>query len=337
MTLPPQRASLQGRGKATLRSIGRDAVFSELSYAYPLKLLTPRLHHSETASGVAILYVLSYGGGLVSDDQVHLSVDVGPDSSLVILTQGSTKIFRARGQLDRVRASNPSIFATIPADKEERPAQMHVNTTSQRINVRVTGAGCLFLLPDPVTCFADSSYTQVQTFHVGSGEGSIAVLDWFTSGRMSRGEEWAFARYKSINEIWLGDRRVVRDVMLLEDDTRISGGDGVVQTPAQVTATILAPRPLKDRLAPYSCYATLFLFGPAVSETLSKLRRQYDTIIQFQRTDPPPLIWSLSSIESGGVVRIAAKETESIKLWLKEGLTDLIAHVGAEAYSKIFV
>ncbi len=75
----------------------------------------------------------------------------------------------------------------------------------------------LLLLPDPVTPFSSSSYSQTQTFYLENSHSSAAViLDWFTSGRMARGEEWAFERYRSVNEIWIHGRRVARDVMLLE-------------------------------------------------------------------------------------------------------------------------
>lgn len=72
-----------GVGRIVLDVHGMDAVFTELSYAYPLKLLSPRL----TQPKVAIAYVLSYGGGLVGGDQIDLSVKIEKDSVLVMLTQ----------------------------------------------------------------------------------------------------------------------------------------------------------------------------------------------------------------------------------------------------------
>lgn len=72
-----------GVGRITLDTHGSDAVFSELSYAYPLKLLSPRLHQAK----VAVVYVVSYGGGLVGGDQVEVSAVIKNDAILVILTQ----------------------------------------------------------------------------------------------------------------------------------------------------------------------------------------------------------------------------------------------------------
>lgn len=61
-----------------------NVVFSELSSTYPLKLLSPR-----TLNDVAIVYILTYGGGLVGGDLINLSVAVGSKSTLVLLTQVS--------------------------------------------------------------------------------------------------------------------------------------------------------------------------------------------------------------------------------------------------------
>lgn len=72
-----------GSGRIVLRKHGTEAAFSELSYVYPLKLLSPRLS-PENASAV---YVVSYGGGLVGGDRIQLSVVVDEGAALVILTQ----------------------------------------------------------------------------------------------------------------------------------------------------------------------------------------------------------------------------------------------------------
>jgi urease accessory protein len=72
-----------GRGHIALELHGSEAVFTELSSAYPLKLLSPRTRR------VGLVYLITYGGGLVSGDQVALSVDVGLCANLVLLSQAS--------------------------------------------------------------------------------------------------------------------------------------------------------------------------------------------------------------------------------------------------------
>ncbi len=74
-----------GIGQISLQSHGQEAVFSRLSYSYPLKLLSPKV----AQPNLAVVYVLSYGGGLVGGDHIKLSVNVERHAILVMLTQVS--------------------------------------------------------------------------------------------------------------------------------------------------------------------------------------------------------------------------------------------------------
>jgi urease accessory protein len=76
-----------GCGRIILRAHGSTVVFSELSSTYPLKLLSPRVDED----GVAVVYMLTYGGGLVGGDCVKLAVDVGHLATLVLLSQVLSK------------------------------------------------------------------------------------------------------------------------------------------------------------------------------------------------------------------------------------------------------
>jgi len=71
-----------GHGKISVMVHGGKAVLSELSYTYPLKLLSPRVRDK-----TAIVYLLSYGGGLVGGDQVQLGVIVARDANLLLVSQ----------------------------------------------------------------------------------------------------------------------------------------------------------------------------------------------------------------------------------------------------------
>ncbi|KAG8952031.1 hypothetical protein FRC04_005364 [Tulasnella sp. 424] len=312
MSAPPLRKAIHGRGQATLEAFGRDAVFSVLSFTYPLKLISPKI---TAANPVAIAYVLSYGGGLISGDQIDLNVETRKEATLILLTQGSTKVFPSR-TIDRIRASN--VFA-----RQQEGVNDSSDTTRQSLAANVASGSNLVLLPDPVTCFAGSNYTQVQTFRLDKGA-SLCVLDWYTSGRMSRGEEWVFERYRSVNEIWVDGKRAARDVMLLEE-------------PNGHSVPPLGARTLKARMAPYSCYATLFLVGSAVAPVLSYVEQELRSVTQFQASKPAELIWSFSPLEHGGIVRAAGMETETVKFWLKRVLVPIQSIIGSEAFDKILV
>lgn len=82
-TTPHLQTIESGGGRIVVGSHGSNVVFSELSSTYPLKLLSPRI----AQDGVAVVYILSYGGGLVGGDSVSLAVDVGLGAVLVLLSQ----------------------------------------------------------------------------------------------------------------------------------------------------------------------------------------------------------------------------------------------------------
>ncbi|KAF5356138.1 hypothetical protein D9756_004073 [Leucocoprinus leucothites] len=308
-----------GGGRITLGVHSTKAIFEELSGAYPLKLLSPQVYEP----GVAIVYLLSYGGGLVAGDRVDLDVELKDGSKLL----GSTKVFKTRpGQrLASIRATE---FTSAPAPSDD-------SLTTQTIRYIVHPKSCLFLLPDPVTCFRSASYNQIQTFHVAS-DASVVILDWLTSGRKALDEDWAFTRYYSENEVHIGEKRWARDIMLLEaDEDRLNG----------VSLGPLPKRTLGERLSPYSCYAMVMLYGTQVQGIIENLKATFEAITVFKRRVPEDLIWSFSPIGipgaegvagAGAVVRVAGKETEQVKRWLKEGLKGIEEVVGVDVYCRAF-
>src|SRR5437899_2643768 len=117
-------SSKEGKGCIVLDKLGNRQTLSTLSFQYPLKLISPRSSGQPCTS----VFMMSYGGGLVGGDKIDLSVTVKPGSSLALLTQGSTKIFKQR------RIVNSSTL-TPP--------------TRQSLAVVVEDGGLLALLPDP--------------------------------------------------------------------------------------------------------------------------------------------------------------------------------------------
>jgi urease accessory protein len=196
-------------------------------------------------------------------------------------------------------------------------------TTRNVIEVIISDGGALFLLPNPVTCFRSASYSQLQTFRLSRGA-SVVLLDWITSGRKSLGEEWVFSRYQSINEVWVDDKRIARDVLLLEDH--------------QVDTKLLPPRSLYERLAPYSCYANLILYGPLVQNTIRDLSAEYEPVSVLKTCTPADFIWSLSPFAKGKgcIVRVAGKETGVVKSWLRSTLQAIETVVGIDVYRNAF-
>jgi urease accessory protein len=151
------------------------------------------------------------------------------------------------------------------------------------------------------------------------------MLDWITSGRKSLGEDWEFSRYYSSNQFWIGGSRIAKDDTLLEDSNNL-----------QISRT------LRDRLAPYSCYATLVLIGPLVCNIVDELQNEYQSLSVFAQSSPQKLLWSMSPLIDNGkrsdawIIRIAAIDSEAAKHWLKDALHGLRSIVGQDVYLRTF-
>lgn len=282
------------------------AMFADLAFQYPLKLMPPKIASGEAAlaPGLVALYMLTYGGGLVSGDSIDLQVHVKSHSHLVLLTQGNTKVFRERPG----GSYHPQ---PLPA-RSSRPS----TGTFQRMTVKIDPNASLFLLPAPVTCFERASYSQRQEFHLSTAsDSSLLLLDWFTSGRMSRDENWAFDKYRSTNTMFVDGKKVVNDVLLLE------GAD------------------MAQRMARYPCYCTLFIHGQPLQPLLGHFANITAHHTQYKQSSQDDVIWSFSELVPGscGVVRCAGLETEAVKLWLEEQLVHLKPIIGSDIFRAAFV
>lgn len=60
-------------------------VLPSLSFQYPLKLISSSVPSSKCLT----VFILSYGGGLVSNDKINLRVTVETSAKLCLLTQGT--------------------------------------------------------------------------------------------------------------------------------------------------------------------------------------------------------------------------------------------------------
>jgi urease accessory protein len=287
-----------------------------VSYQYPLKLISPSTFHvpDDESRRVHTVYLLSYGGGLVAGDTIDLNVILEANTRLVLLTQGSTKLFKAPGR--------------------------DVLTT-QRMTVDVAPTSALCYLPDPVQPFERSNFEQTQVYNIlpsrdGSGLGNLCVLDWVCNGRPANGENWSFYRYGSRNEIYTsqpnGKRRLLlRDNVVLDDD----GVDNSIAT----------------RMDGQAVFGTLILFGPLMRslgeffmeefKVLPRIGgRKWDSgsdcgdgeddiepavarrLVRQRQEVEDNVLWSAASVRGCVVVKFTAPEVEAGKSWLRNMLLE---------------
>lgn len=313
----------------------RDGVFTTTQASYPLKLLSPH------AVGVRLAYMIAYGGGLVAGDHIHLDVDV--DGVLVLLTQGSTKVFRHQAGIRRPQSHllhsihhSPETVGRVGSDEArplntykggKYPADLRVDepeapTSRQRMLVKVSPGSTVFLLPDSISPFAQSRHIQSQRFVLAPGASAL-ILDWVNSGRgrhepppvlkdKIHAKDYVHVPHEA-DEFWaMGYYASINEVVV----------DGRVVARERMVLQDQPGNGIKDRLLPYHVYATVLVYGPRMAKLRSLLDQIADNESQFQIPRPPGLIWSWSVLdENGGIIRLAAVHVEDIRVWLRSVLT----------------
>ena len=240
-------------------------VLTRVAAASPLRLL-----HPKNSGSAAWVYAATYGGGLLGGDTITLDARVAAGASAMISTQASTKIYRS-----------------------ERSA-------SQHLRADVGDGGLLVLLPDPVTPFADSRYSQEQHIDLAPGASLVAV-DWMTAGRVSFGERWRFTSYASRTWIRRGGRAILHDAMRLVNDDPGDAGGAVVA-----------------RMRRFNCVAWAVAIGPAVRASAARLAGSLEGTAVPRRAD---LLLSVAPLEDDGVLlRVAGISAQQVGAVLKQHL-----------------
>lgn len=301
----PKSSSADGEGRIVVRLLPQGTSGLEtFTYQYPLKLVTP-VRPPETRS--ALVFLLSYGGGLVGGDRVNLSIEVKTGAKLSLATQGHTKIFKS---------ASPEI----------------VTCQTMRVNIAADAAVCL--LPDPVQPFEASVYQQIQTFRLAR-TASLCLLDWVTQGRTARGENWSFVRWVGRNEVWAAasdkgaqDRLLVRDSVIL-DRNRVHPQLPTLRDSMHgvgVTGTLVLRGPLMKSVGEFFLaeFAALPRLG-ARDWRSDEMKKEPEALLsprQKWRAErllmekESKLLWSAANVRGCVVVKFGAPAVEAGRLWI---------------------
>jgi urease accessory protein len=255
------------------RAQGRSVV-SHLHATSPLRLVVSRLRggsrgglHGDRRG--AHVSMVTLGGGLVSGDAISLGVDVGPEATLVLTTQASTKVFRGEA--------------------------------TQHIAAEV--GGLLVVVPEPTACFRGASFDQRTDVSLGA-EGSVVLLDGFTSGRPAYGERWDFARLTLRTTLSREGRLLLREAMSLDS----------------------AATPIAPRFGDMDAFFTIAAEGPAVASLLGELLAPH-------RPSRELVVASSRIGSSGALVRISGRSPAIALGEVKRRLRNLPDICGGDPWS----
>jgi urease accessory protein len=263
-----------GTGILDVARVDRRSVVRRAYATSPLRWLTPRNH-----GPAAWVYASSHGGGLVGGDTLRLTVSIGAGASAFVSSQASTKIYRS----------------------DDR--------SSAELEATVSAGGHLVLWPDPVVCYAGSTFRQTQCVDL-TDDAALILVDTMTSGRRASGERWQFVEYA--NRITVRqDGRVV-----LFDSTRLSSEQGN----------------LAARMGRFDVLSAVAIVGPRFRDDARAIMGTITARPIERRAD---LLVSAAPLgDSGCLLRVAGRSSEQVTGVVRGYLSFLSCLLGDDPWTR---
>lgn len=163
-----QRVGKEGILRLKFEKRDHRTVLAESFSVMPMQAFPP-FYPDET--GCAYAYLVNPTGGLVGGDRIEIEIAIQEHAHAFVTTPSATKIYRSLGpfasQEMRVTLKNQAIFEYLPQ----------------------------YIIP-----FAQSRYFQKTKIQMEEDTRAL-ILDFFTTGRLARGEHLQFEEYRSHTEV----------------------------------------------------------------------------------------------------------------------------------------
>jgi len=151
-------------------------------------------------TGCAFTHLFNASGGLVCGDRIEIHIILNENSHVFATTPSATKIYRSSGG-----------FA------------------HQETEITIMKGGVFEYLPCYVIPFANALYRQ-KTKVTMEEDAAAILLDFFTTGRLARGEQLQFDRYSSVLEINYCGEPILFDKATLKPLDRDYGSFGFLES-----------------------------------------------------------------------------------------------------------
>lgn len=157
----------------------------EQSFRAPMHLSKP--HEDEDA---LVVNLVTPTAGVFDDDEIELDIRVEQNSSLVLTTPSSSRIYRSRkGGVGKVRHS-----------------------------LHVAEGGFLEYYPEPFIPHAGARYHQQNNLHIAE-TGSLLFFEWLSPGRVASGESFQYQELCWDTDLWHGEHLAARERYVINPNT----------------------------------------------------------------------------------------------------------------------
>ena len=144
------------------------------------------------------LMMMTSSPGVLDGDQYHLRIELGEHSDVSLKTQSYQRLFEMKKGARQV-------------------TEIFLGESSRFV-----------YLPQPVVPHQNANFSTINNIHL-SGQSTLMLGEVLTPGRQLNGEVFSFTRYHSTTQVYLDNRLIVKDNLLLEPAARPVGGMGLLE------------------------------------------------------------------------------------------------------------
>ncbi|KAI9600885.1 hypothetical protein H4Q26_000679 [Puccinia striiformis f. sp. tritici PST-130] len=293
--------------------VGQQISFPVLAFSYPLKLIVTRPYRNDRLKlQLGLVYLLNYGGGLLSGDEIALDIQLDENCQLLCLSQGSTKVFK---QKDR------------PRNQSNRES-LYPATGSQAKNTAIETREC----PDKILLLRSAGMRYCSCCHPIY---TILKITQAHQDESKRQESWTFKKFQSFIEVYISSKRIVRENLVLQRDQHHPTMDSFTlyanlylvcsSDNSKLVKTI-------DRLKLLDQNWNKTTRRPHPSTDHCQSVPIPDTPKHNHNTLPPTPKPSIRMV----IIRIGSHSSILVRDWLENNLTDLKELIGPEFYKNCF-
>ncbi len=127
--------------------------------------------------------------GILSNDCYEIEIEVGEITKVHLTTQGYQRLFTMTGKANQV------------------------------LNVHIKNNGSFCFLPHPSVPHKASNFSSLNNIYLNKNH-NLVWSEIITCGRKLAGEEFTFTKFKNITNVYLNNRLVVKENVLLEPTKR---------------------------------------------------------------------------------------------------------------------
>jgi urease accessory protein len=131
------------------------------------------------------LMLMSCSPGILDGDQYHIEINLEEGSAVKLSTQSYQRLFNMK------------------------------ESAAQFLQVNLAPGSDFYYLPHPVVPHKQSSFSAKNKIYL-SGGCNILVGEILTCGRKLNGEVFLFSKYHSVTEIFLNDKLIIKENLLIE-------------------------------------------------------------------------------------------------------------------------